>query len=270
MSRRVFAIAAHPDDIEFLMAGTLLHLRDAGYEIHYMNVANGGCGSTTFDATSAAHMRRNEARRACQLVGAIHHDSLTNDLEIFYERSTLARLAAIVREVAPEIVLTHSPSDYMEDHTNTCRLVVTATFGRGMANFRVEPPLPAINQPATVYHAQPDGNCDSLGQIVWPSLFVDIETVLDEKTAMLGAHQSQREWLHDSQGLDSLLQFMHDRSREVGRMSGRFTYAEGWRKHSHLGFCAPDAEPLEKALPQWCLRRNPETSPTSKTSTDNL
>ena len=45
MSRRAFAIAAHPDDIEFLMAGTLVLLRDAGYEIHYMNVANGACGS---------------------------------------------------------------------------------------------------------------------------------------------------------------------------------------------------------------------------------
>jgi LmbE family N-acetylglucosaminyl deacetylase len=270
MSRRAFAIAAHPDDIEFSMAGTLLHLREAGYEIHYMNVANGGCGSTTFDAPSAARIRLNEARRACQLVGAVHHDPLTNDLEIFYERSTLARLAATVREVAPEIILTHSPSDYMEDHTNTCRLVVTAAFGRGMANFRVEPPLRAINQPVTVYHAQPDGNCDSLGQIVWPSLFVDIELVLNEKTVMLGAHQSQREWLSDSQGLDSLLQFMHDRSREVGQMSGKFTYAEGWRKHSHLGFCAADADPLGKALPRSCLIRNPETTFTSKTGADDL
>ena len=40
--RRVaFALAAHPDDIEFMMAGTLVLLGDAGYEIHYMNVANG-------------------------------------------------------------------------------------------------------------------------------------------------------------------------------------------------------------------------------------
>jgi len=35
---------------------------------------------------------------------------------------------------------------------------------------------------------------------------------------------------------------------EVGRMSRRFKFAEGWRRHSHMGFCAPDADPLRAAL----------------------
>ena len=43
--KRAFAVAAHPDDIEFVMAGTLMQLADAGYELHYMNIANGCCGS---------------------------------------------------------------------------------------------------------------------------------------------------------------------------------------------------------------------------------
>ena len=63
MPRRAFAIAAHPDDIEFVMAGTLLHLRTAGYEIHYLNVANGCCGSSVTDATTTARIRRDEAVR---------------------------------------------------------------------------------------------------------------------------------------------------------------------------------------------------------------
>jgi LmbE family N-acetylglucosaminyl deacetylase len=47
-SRRVaFAIAAHPDDIEFGMAGTLLLLKQAGYALHYMNIGNGSCGTAT-------------------------------------------------------------------------------------------------------------------------------------------------------------------------------------------------------------------------------
>ena len=169
MTRRAFAIAAHPDDIEFVMAGTLLHLRAAGYELHYLNIANGCCGSSVTDAATTARLRRDEAQCACELIGAVFHESLTNDLEIFYDRPTLARLAAIVREVAPEIVLTHSPADYMEDHTNTCRLAVTAAFARGMPNFAVEPPTPAIDQSVTVYHAQPHGNRDSLGQPVRPT-----------------------------------------------------------------------------------------------------
>ena len=41
---------------------------------------------------------------------------------------------------------------------------------------------------------------------------------------------------------------MEEMSREVGCMSGRFTYAEGWRRHLHLGFCAEHADPLTDAL----------------------
>src|SRR5262245_50248566 len=115
MTRRAaFAIAAHPDDIEFMMAGTLMPLRDAGYEIHYMNLSDGYCGTTQYDPATIVAMRREEARNAAQSIGAIFHDSICRDLEIFYERAPMFRLASIVREVAPEIVLTHSPADYME------------------------------------------------------------------------------------------------------------------------------------------------------------
>ncbi len=41
---------------------------------------------------------------------------------------------------------------------------------------------------------------------------------------------------------------MEDMAREVGRWSGRFEAAEGWRRHSHLGFCAEGADPLKEAL----------------------
>ena len=58
MTRRAFAIVAHPDDIEFMMAGTLILLRDAGYEIHYMTVADGSCGSMQHDAATTAAIRR--------------------------------------------------------------------------------------------------------------------------------------------------------------------------------------------------------------------
>ena len=41
---------------------------------------------------------------------------------------------------------------------------------------------------------------------------------------------------------------MEELCREVGKMSGQFEFAEGWRKHLHAGFCAPDADPLREAL----------------------
>ena len=57
MPKTAFAIAAHPDDIEFFMSGTLMRLKNAGYEIHYMNLADGCCGSTKHSREEIARIR---------------------------------------------------------------------------------------------------------------------------------------------------------------------------------------------------------------------
>jgi LmbE family N-acetylglucosaminyl deacetylase len=255
MPPRAFAIAAHPDDIEFVMAGTMMLLKQAGYELHYMNIADGSCGSIQHDARTTARIRRDEARAAAAFLGAEYHESLTGDLEIFYDRALLARLASVVRHVAPEILLVHSPQDYMEDHMNACRLAVTAAFCRGMPNFPVDPPRPPVEQDVSVYHAQPHGNCDGLRQPIHPDLFIDIGSVIDEKTAMLAKHESQKVWLDRSQGMDSYLMAMRELAREVGRLSGRYEFAEGWRRHLHLGLCSEQADPLRRVLHRDVLER---------------
>ncbi len=242
------AVAAHPDDIEFYMAGTLLLLKQAGYEIHYLNVASGSCGSVKWNAAKTRQVRRAEAKRAADILGAQFHPSLTDDLEIIYELKLLRKLAAVVRAIRPAILLTHSPQDYMEDHTNACRLAVTAAFARGMPNFRTAPPQPAIDGDVTVYHAMPHGLRDPLRRRVAPGIFINATSVQARKREALAAHASQKEWLDASQGIDSYLQAMEQMSREVGRMSGQFQHAEGWRRHLHLGFCADNADPLRDAL----------------------
>ena len=51
------AMAAHPDDIEFMMAGTLLLLKQAGWETHYLNLSAGNCGSVRFGPAETAQVR---------------------------------------------------------------------------------------------------------------------------------------------------------------------------------------------------------------------
>jgi N-acetylglucosamine malate deacetylase 1 len=104
-----------------------------------------------------------------------------------------------------------------------------------------------------VYHAQPHGNRDPLGQIVRPEIYVDTTGVMDEKLAALSKHESQRSWLGDSQQVDSYLQALRDLGAEVGCMSGRFEFAEGWRRRLHLGFCEPADNPLVAALQTMAL-----------------
>src|SRR5512139_3085847 len=95
----VFAVAAHPDDIEFGMAGTLLELKAAGAEIHMWNLANGSCGTKDRPREEIIGIRQQEAAASALLAGAILHQPLVNDLEIFYEIALLRRVAAVIREV---------------------------------------------------------------------------------------------------------------------------------------------------------------------------
>ena len=245
---RVIAIAAHPDDIEILMSGTLLALHEAGHEIHYMNVANGCCGTTEYDPETLARIRRNEAKTAATQMGAAYHESICNDMSIFFDRSTLRKMVSVIRAVAPEVVLTHAPADYMEDHMNTCRLAVTAAFTRGMPNYPADPPRPVIDTKITVYHAQPYGHHDPLRNLVTPDMYVDVTEYVERKVELLACHESQKNWLDESQGLDSYLQTLRDLDAQLGTMSGKFQSAEGWRRHLHLGFCDPDDDPLRDAL----------------------
>src|ERR1041385_2071435 len=244
----VIAIGADPDDIEFYMAGTLLMLKKAGYEAHYLNVASGNCGSVQYNSTTTRSVRHNEARAAARLLGAEFHPSLTNDLEILYSMELLRALAAVIREVKPGIVLTHPPEDYMEDHTNTCRLAVTAAFARGMPNLRSTPSRPVADYETTIYHCMPHSLRDGLRRRVIPGAYVNTTSVQKAKREALAAHKSQQNWLDVSQGLNSYLLAMEDAALELGRMSGRFKHAEGWRRHLHVGFCKPDTDPLREAL----------------------
>jgi LmbE family N-acetylglucosaminyl deacetylase len=248
------AIAAHPDDIEFVMAGTLLLLRAAGWEIHYLNLSSGNLGSLIRSPAQTARVRRLEAQKAAAVLDATWHPPICHDMQIYYDHGTLVRVCAVVREARPDVVLTHSPQDYMEDHMNTARLAVSAAFARGLPGLRTIPPRgPALN-PVTVYHASPHGLRDGLRRRVLPGAFVDTTTVHERKRAALGCHASQRRFLEATQGMDSYVRTMDDFSREIGKVSGKFRYAEGWRRHLHFGFCDENADPLRSALGRRYLR----------------
>lgn len=244
----VLAIAAHPDDIEFCMAGTLLLLGQAGWELHYFNLSSGNCGSLTMGPARTRVVRRREARNAARILGARWHPPIADDLELAYDLRLLRRVAAVVRAVRPAIVLTHAPADYMEDHMATSRLAVSAAFARGMPNFRTVPARAAVEGEVSVYHALPHGLRDGLRRRVMAGAWVDTTTVHAVKRAALAAHRSQKDWLDASQGMDSYLKAMDAMSAGVGRASRRFRLAEGWRRHLHLGLSATDADPLAEAL----------------------
>jgi LmbE family N-acetylglucosaminyl deacetylase len=249
--QRVLIIGCHPDDIEINMSGTAFRLRDAGCEIIYMTLADGSCGSGSLSADRIAAVREMESRAAAAYLGSEYRPSLAKDMLVFYEEKLLRQLTATVRDVAPDVILTHSPQDYMEDHMATARLVVSAAFARGMANFSSVPERAPIMRPVTIYHAMPHGLRDQLRSPVIPDFYVDVTDMMIQKRAMLAFHASQKEWLDQSQGFDSYIDTMADLTREMGLLSGHFQYAEGWRRHLHLGFAPSEMSPLESILREY-------------------
>ena len=241
----VLAIFAHPDDIEFVAAGTLLKLKDLGWQIHFCNLANGCCGSTVTDRIETAAIRRAESERSAQLLEATHYPPICDDLDVFYNAENLAKVSSIVRKAKPNIVLTHALVDYMEDHMETCRLAVSAAFAKGIPNFASNPSMPIFDGDVALYHAQPHGNRTPMDELVHPKLIVPIDAVMDRKLAMLRCHRSQQDWLQSTQKMSSYVQTMLGLSQEVAKMSNLdCNYAEGWHQHLHLGLGTKDYDPL--------------------------
>ena len=60
----LLAIAAHPDDIEFCMAGTMLAMARRGWGLHCFNVCRGNLGSATIPGPELAEVRAREAQAA--------------------------------------------------------------------------------------------------------------------------------------------------------------------------------------------------------------
>ena len=246
---RVLAFGAHPDDVEFMMAGTLILLAQAGYEPHIMTVANGSCGTMRHEEKEIIQLRRQEAENAARLINAQYHPGLVNDLEVYYESWLIKKVAAKIREIRQEIILAPSPNDYMEDHQNTARIVSSAAFYRAMRNYRTDPSVQPMNGDVFVFHALPYGLRDGMRRGIWAESYVDISDAIELKERMLACHKTQKEWLDESQGLNAYLEAMRMMSQEVAGMSGqKWRYAEGWRRHNHLGLSGKDNDRLAEVL----------------------
>ncbi len=247
MADVVLSVLAHPDDAEFLCAGTLIRLaREHGWVVHIASMTPGDCGSAELPPDEIARIRREEGARAAAILGATYHCLEERDLRIFYAERPLERVTRLLRTVRPRIVLTHSPADYMLDHEMTSTLVRAAAFGAPAPNFFAgqghPPPCDAIPH---LYYCDPIEGKDPLGRAIEPGFRIDISGVIEDKAAMLAAHASQREWLLKHHGMDHYVQSMRDWSARQGQAAGR-AFAEGFRQH--LGHSYPQDNLLGQLL----------------------
>ena len=134
---------AHPDDAEILCGGALLRLRDLGWEVGILTMTSGDCGSATHSREEISRIRLAEARAAAESIGAWYGCAGLMDVEIFANAENLRRVVEQMRRFAPDVVLTHSPVDYMVDHEETSRLARSAAFALSMPLYQTREIAPA-------------------------------------------------------------------------------------------------------------------------------
>jgi N-acetylglucosamine malate deacetylase 1 len=217
---RVLAVGAHPDDLEILCGGTLARYVQEGHDVVMCNATLGNRGSFEHTSEEIAQIRLREAKRAAEIAGAEHVTLGLSDAEVNAADPEQVRLVVdLVRDARPDVIITHSPNDYMSDHNETSRLVFGASFhatlplyDTGKAHHGTVAPIFYMD---TV-----------MGVDFQPVEYVDVTATIETKVAMLEAHESQLTWLRDHDGVDVVEQ-MKTVTRFRGQQCG-VQYAEGF------------------------------------------
>jgi len=193
--RRAIVIAAHPDDIEFVVAGTVARWVQAGTQVRYVLVTSGDAGSHQPGMTreELARIREAEQRAAAHVVGV---DDLVflgyHDGEV---EPTLALRRDLVREIRrfkPDVVICSDPtplfigSDYINhpDH-------------RAVGQAAIDAVAPIAAMPLAFAEQRAEGLEPHRVKEVFvtstaePDTWVDVTSTLELKIEALRQHASQ-------------------------------------------------------------------------------
>ena len=228
---RIVAIHAHPDDIEWLAAGTLALLRHGGHEVAIVTATAGEGGSAEYGPDETGRIRRAEAAEAAALIGAQYHCLGFPDLGVFNDDASRRRVTELVRELAPDVVITASPIDYHPDHEAISMLVRDACFAAPVVNYKTGP-AKALAAIPHLYFCDAAGGRDREGRPQGRDFAVDVGATFALRREMLDRHASQADWVRKHHAIADHLASMEAWARRVGRDYG-VAHGEGFRQYRH-------------------------------------
>jgi LmbE family N-acetylglucosaminyl deacetylase len=160
---KVLAIGAHPDDIELGCGGALLAHRRRGDEVRLLVMTTGESGP------QAARSRIQEQEDAAAILGASLVWGDFTDGAIPEGRDAVQAIQAVLDGFGADVVYTHSPRDTHQDHRATAHATMAAArrFSR----------ILMYEAPTT--------------QGFTPTVFAEIEGLVEDKLDLLRAHMSQ-------------------------------------------------------------------------------
>ena len=219
---RALVVTAHPDDVDFVAAGTVAHLTDAGVGVTYCLFTDGQAGG--FDQTiprpRMAEIRREEQTRAAAEVGVVDLVFLgIMDGAVEYGLDLRRQISRVIRQVRPQVVITQSPvidiaSVYGShaDHVATGQATWAAVYPDARNPFAFPELLQEGLEPWAV---------DEIWIMLGPDSneTVDITDQLDRKIRALRCHESQH---RDPDAMEQgVREWYHGLARDGGLADGR-------------------------------------------------
>jgi LmbE family N-acetylglucosaminyl deacetylase len=191
---RVLVITAHPDDVDFGVAGSVASWTDAGIDVSYCIITNGEAGG--FDLSMARHemaeLRQAEQRAAAKIVGVTDVTFLGHpDGQVVADLALRRDLSREIRRVRPQRVVAQSPERHYQrifashpDHLAAGEAALCAVYPDSRNPFAHPELLDEGHAPWTVSEVL-------LMASPATDVVVDITDALDRKVDALRCHASQ-------------------------------------------------------------------------------
>jgi len=191
----VIIIGAHPDDAD-KVGGTAYKWKLAGFDVMMVSFTNGDAGHQTIKAEELAKIRREEARKAGEVIGIKYITLDNHDGQLMPTYENRLQMIKLIREHKADIVVFPRPYDYHPDHRYTGTLVLDAAYMVTVPTILPEVPHLERN-PMFLYMS--DGF--TIPVAFSADVVIDIDDVVEKKVDMYHEHKSQMyEWLPFNRG----------------------------------------------------------------------
>ncbi len=193
---KVLVIAAHADDIEFGMAGTVARWTETGTQVTYCIVTDNSSGSNDphMLRTELSRIREEEQIAAANVLGVAEVRFLNYPDGVLQPTLELRRdLTRVIRQVRPQVVVTLDPSlmftpnnDYINhpDHRAAAEAAIYAVF----PSSETRPIFPELLDEGLEPHRVQKVY---LNLSMQPTLYVDVSSTWQRKVEALLCHKSQ-------------------------------------------------------------------------------
>jgi LmbE family N-acetylglucosaminyl deacetylase len=169
----VLAIGGHAADMEFTAGALVAKYTHAGARAVFLHLTAGEMGHPRLSGQEYARQKYEEAHNAAQVLGAEARFLPYADASLPCNDDVAYQIADVIREVRPQVVLTHWRGSFHSDHVNTHHNTMRALFLAALpAIKRTHPP----HAPDTVLFPE---NWEDMEDFD-PNLYVDIEDVYDQ------------------------------------------------------------------------------------------